>query len=547
MGNPWYQEAVFYEVAVRAFCDGNGDGIGDLIGLTQHLDHIAELGATCIWLLPFYPSPLHDDGYDIADYCGIHPDLGTLADFDALVSKAHARGLRVIADLVLNHTSNQHPWFEAAREGPDNPYHNFYVWSDDPHRYAGVRIIFQDTETSNWTYDHQARRYYWHRFYSSQPDLNYDHPAVQETMLKVVQFWLERGLDGFRVDAVPYLFEREGTSCENLPETHAFLQRLRAYVDACFPQTLLLGEANQWPQDVLPYFGTLERPELQMNFHFPLMPRLFMALRQASRTPLVEILERTPPLPAETQWATFLRNHDELTLEMVTPEERDFMWERYAPEPRMRLNLGIRRRLWPLLDGDRRQVELLHGLLLGLPGAPVLYYGDELGMGENLFLPDRYGVRTPMPWNGGLNAGFSNAPPSRLAWPLFSDPGPYHPLAIHAEVARAWPHSFYHWLRALLRVRARHPVFWGGNLQVLHPHNQAVFACLRSMKEENLLLVANLTGEVQAVAIGLADFRGCRPQVLTGQSTLPEIGSDDYPLTLAPWGFYWLGLPRALP
>lgn len=542
MGNAWYQEAVFYEVAVRAFCDGNDDGVGDLRGLTQRLEHIAELGATCIWLLPFYPSPLCDDGYDIADYCAIHPELGTLEDLDRLLARAHALGLRVIADLVLNHTSDQHPWFQAAREGPENPYHDYYVWSDDSSRYADARIIFTDTEKSNWTYDHKARRYYWHRFYAAQPDLNYENPAVQAAMLNVFHFWMERGLDGFRVDAVPYLFEREGTSCENLPETHAFLQRLRAYVDAHYPEALLLGEANQWPQDVLPYFGPPAAPELHMNFHFPLMPRLFMALRQRARAPLAQILEQTPPLPPGTQWATFLRNHDELTLEMVTPEERAFMWETYAPEPRMRLNVGIRRRLWPLLEGDRRQVELLHGLLLGLPGAPVLYYGDELGMGDNIYLPDRYGVRTPMPWDDSRNAGFSTAPPSRLAWPLQQDPGPYHPLALNAAAARAWPHSFFHWLKNLLRVRAAQPVWALGDLQLLHPENPAIFACLRTLDAQTVLLVANLSPEVQAASLDLDDFRGCAPRVLTGQTTLPEISAGAYPLTLAPWGFYWLAL-----
>ncbi|MEB3198178.1 MAG: maltose alpha-D-glucosyltransferase [Candidatus Sericytochromatia bacterium] len=538
----WYHEAVFYELAPRTFCDGNGDGIGDFKGLTQRLPYLAELGVSCLWLLPMYPSPLRDDGYDISDYRAIHPDLGSLAEFQVFLRDAHALGLRVIADLVLNHTSDQHPWFQAAREGPGHPYHDWYVWSDDPGRYAEARIIFTDTERSNWAWDDQARRYYWHRFFSSQPDLNYDHPPVQSEMLATLEHWLELGLDGFRVDAVPYLFERENTSCENLPETHAFLRRLRARLAERFPEALLLGEANQWPEDVLPYFGTPEAPELPMNFHFPLMPRLFLALAQQRRDPIAQVLTRTPPLPPGCQWATFLRNHDELTLEMVDEVERAAMWAAYAPEPRMRCNVGIRRRLWPLLEGDRRRVELLHALLLSLPGAPVLYYGDEIGMGDDIHRPDRHGVRLPMAWDDGRNFGFSAAPPSQLRVAMPGDPGPYHPLVANVAAARANPSSFWHWLRERLRLRAEHVTLRRGEFVLLAPENPAILAFLRTMAHEAVLVVANMSPVAQATALELSAHTGWRVVPLPGARPFPPFGDEPYPLTLGPYGHLWLQL-----
>ena len=428
----WYKDAIFYEVYVRGFYDSSSDGNGDLRGLTEKLDYIRDLGVDCVWLMPIYPSPLKDDGYDIADFYGIHPTVGNVEDFQALTTAAHERGIRVIADLVLNHTSDQHPWFQAARKDPNSPYRDYYVWSDTDQKYQGVRIIFKDTEQSNWSWDPVARKYFWHRFYSHQPDLNYDSPAVQEEILKVAAFWLDRGIDGFRVDAVPYLFEREGTSCENLPETHLFLKKLRRFVDEHYPGTLLLAEANQWPEDLLPYFGSGD--EFHMAFNFPLMPRMFMAIRREQSWPIIEIMDRLPGIPSGCQWATFLRNHDELTLEMVTDEERDYMNREYAKDPRMRINLGIRRRLAPLIDGDRAQGELLHSLLFTLPGSPVLYYGDEIGMGDNVYLGDRNGVRTPMQWNGDRNAGFSRADPSQLYVPVLQDPL-YHYQARNVEAS----------------------------------------------------------------------------------------------------------------
>lgn len=538
----WYRDAVFYEVSVRSFCDGNGDGIGDFVGLTSRLPYLVELGVDAVWLLPMYPSPLRDDGYDIADFEGIHPELGTMDDFDRFLAEAHRLGLRVVADLVLNHTSDQHPWFVAARSGRENPYHDWYVWSDDPHRYAGARVIFTDTEASNWSWDDGVGRWYWHRFFACQPDLNYDHPPVAQAMHAVAAFWLARGLDGFRVDAVPYLFEREGTSCENLPETHAFLRRLRAGVAARFPEAVLLGEANQWPRDVLPYFGTPEAPELHMAFHFPLMPRLFLALAEQHRAALTTVLRETPALPAGCQWATFLRNHDELTLEMVSPEERAALLAAYAPEPRMRCNVGIRRRLWPLLEGDHRRVELLHGLLLALPGAPVLYYGDEIGLGDDIHRPDRHGVRLPMAWDDGRNYGFSAAPPSRLRWPPLADPGPYHPLVANVAAARAHPASFWHWLAERLRLRGRHPALQRGALVLLEPENTAVFAFVRRWEADTVLVVANLSPHDQAVALDLGAYAGWVPHPLPGFTAFPRVTEGPYPLNLGPWGCLWLRL-----
>ena len=535
----WYKDAIFYEVSPRAFKDGNGDGIGDFVGLTACLPYIADLGVNCIWLLPMYPSPLRDDGYDIADYFGIHPDLGTMDDFKAFLAEAKKCNLRVIADLVVNHCSDQHPWFQEARKGPDNPYHDYFVWSDDPEKYGEARIIFTDTEKSNWTWDEEARQFYWHRFYSSQPDLNYDNPKLVEEMLNVFTFWMDLGLDGFRVDAVPYLYEREGTNCENLPETHQYLRKLRAYMDEKYPEAILLGEANQWPEDVLPYFGTAEEPEFHLSFHFPIMPRLYQAIRQEDRGSLEWIIKRTPDIPPTAQWAIFLRNHDELTLEMVTDEERDFMWREYAPDPRMRLNVGIRRRMFPLLDNDRRQAELLHGLLLSLPGSPVLYYGDEIGMGDNIYLPDRYGVRTPMQWNDGRNAGFSAAKPSQLNWPVIADPGPYHYQSVNVEAAKENRHSFYWWLVNLIDQRERFQAFGRGEIKFLFPNNKKIFAYFRLYGDEIILVVANLSAGPQPCELDLGHLEGYTPMEVTGNTPFPVVRNHPYQLSLGPYGFYW--------
>jgi maltose alpha-D-glucosyltransferase/alpha-amylase len=442
----WYLDAVFYELNVRAFFDSNADGIGDLPGLTQKLDYLKNLGVDAIWLLPIYPSPLKDDGYDIADYYGIHPDYGNLKDFKTLIHTAHQLGMRVITDLVLNHTSDQHPWFQSARRGAEDPYHDYYVWSDDDQKYAQARIIFLDTEESNWTWDESAQQYYWHRFYSHQPDLNFDNPNVHQEIFKIAEFWLELGVDGFRADAVPYIFEREGTNCENLPETHAFLRELRRFIDQHYPGRILLCEANQWPKDVCDYFGNGD--EFHMAFHFPLMPRIFMAIRKGDASPLIWVIERTPPIPDKMHWSTFLRNHDELTLEMVTEEERQWMWEQYAPNPRMRLNLGIRRRLAPLLDNNRRKIELAYSLLFSLPGSPVIYYGDEIGMGDNIWLDDRNGVRTPMQWDSGINAGFSTAPSENLYAPLI-DGGEFGYQKLNVEMQESDENSLLNWVRNL--------------------------------------------------------------------------------------------------
>lgn len=458
----WYKSAVFYELSVRTFADGNGDGKGDFPGLTGRLDYLKDLGVDCLWLLPFYPSPLRDDGYDVADYVSIHPDLGTIEDFKVFLREAHARGLRVVSDLVTNHTSSDHPWFQAARRGPTlpdgthNEYFDYYVWSDTGAEYAGARIIFTDTETSNWTFDEQCGKYYWHRFFSSQPDLNYDNPQVQEEIFKAVRFWLDLGLDGFRVDAVPYLIEREGTNCENLPETHMILQNMRAMVDREYPGRLLLAEANQWPEDVVEYFGTEEKPEFHMCFNFPVMPRLYMSLKKEDASSIREIMGRLPEIPSFGQWATFLRNHDELTLEMVTDDERAFMYAAYAPDQRMKLNVGIRRRLAPLLGNDRRRLELLHAVLFALPGSPILYYGDEIGMGDDLALNDRNGVRTPMQWSSGFNGGFSTAAPEQCFFPPITDMV-YGYSRVNVASQQRDPGSFLNWLSRQIELRRNHP------------------------------------------------------------------------------------------
>jgi len=542
MTDDWYMDAVFYEVYVRAFADGNGDGIGDLPGLTAKLDYLRDLGVDCLWLLPIYPSPRRDDGYDISDYGRIHPDYGTVEDLHTLVEQAHRRGLRVIMDLVPNHTSDQHAWFQASRHPSHvehTRYRDWYVWSPTEQRYLEARIIFVDTEKSNWTWDPVRRAYYWHRFFHHQPDLNYDNPAVQQAMLDVVRNWLDVGIDGFRVDAVPYLYEREGTHCENLPETHAYLKRLRALVDEHRPGTLLLSEANQWPEDVRPYLG--EGDEFHMNFHFPLMPRIFLALAQADRSPILEILARTPPIPATCQWATFLRCHDELTLEMVTEEERQFLWDFYAPEPRMRLNLGIRRRLAPLLDNDQECIVLAYSLLLTLPGSPVVYYGDEIGMGDNIWLEDRNGVRTPMQWTDGLNCGFSSADPQALYCPVI-DTDPYSYRQVNVAAEQADPASLLNQLRTMIRIRKAHPVLARGALRFLHSPSPTVLAHLRIDGDQVLLAVNNLSAQPQEAELDLAFWAGIEPFDLINGEKLAAISSAPYRLSLGRYQFRWLQL-----
>ena len=540
MTNDWYKDAVFYEVFVRAFADGDGDGIGDLQGLTDRLDYLQDLGVDCLWLLPIYPSPLCDDGYDVSDFYNIHPDYGTVDDLRTLVDQAHRRNLRVIADMIPNHTSDQHPWFQASRD-PGHPehevYRDWYVWSPTDQRYQEARIIFLDYEESNWSWDPVRGAYYWHRFFSHQPDLNYDNPAVQQEMLNVFRFWLDLGVDGFRVDAVPYLYQREGTNSENLPETHAYLKRLRAFVDQHAPGTMLLSEANQWPEDVRPYLG--DGDEFHMNFHFPLMPRVYMALARADRGPILDILARTPPIPVVCQWATFLRNHDELTLEMVTQEERHFMWEYYASEPRMRLNLGIRRRLAPLLGNDRARIELANSLLFTLVGSPVIYYGDEIGMGDNIWLEDRDGVRTPMQWSDAPNAGFSSAAPGRLYSPVIDD-DIYGYRQINVEAQRANPGSLLNRMREMIQVRKAHPAFGRGELHILEPANRAVLAYTRTYHNVTLLVVNNLSPESQSVELELATWADARPIDLFTGERLAAVATTPYRLDLEGYGYRWL-------
>ena len=539
MDDLWYKDAIFYELHVKAFRDGNNDGIGDFRGLTERLDYIQDLGVTCLWLLPFYPSPLRDDGYDIADYRNISHLYGKMAEFQAFLNEAHRRGLKVIVDLVVNHTSDQHPWFQEARRDPASPKRNYYVWSDTDQKYRGARIIFVDTEKSNWTWDPEVKAYYWHRFFSHQPDLNYDNPEVQEATLDVMRFWLDKGLDGFRCDAVPYLFEREGTNCENLPETHAFLKRLRATLDAEYRGRILLAEANQWPKDVRPYFG--DGDEFQMAFHFPLMPRLFMAVRSADRRPITDMFLHTPPIPDACQWCVFLRNHDELTLEMCTDPERDYMYYAYAQDPMMKLNVGIRRRLAPLLDNDRRKIELLHSLLFTLPGTPIVYYGDEIGMGDNIHLGDRNGVRTPMQWSADRNAGFSQADAGQLYSPVIADPV-YGYQAVNVEAQLRTPSSLLHWMRRLIAVRKTSRVFGRGSLRFLAPANTRVLAHLREYRGETILAVHNLANSAEPVELDLREFRGATPVEMLGEARFPPIRETPYFLSLGPYGFYWLRL-----
>jgi len=546
----WYKDAVFYEVSVRAFQDSNGDGIGDLAGLTSRLDYLQDLGVTAVWLLPLSPSPMRDDGYDVSDYYGIHPMYGTTENFRTLVAEAHRRGLKIIVELIPNHTSDEHPWFQASHD-PSHPeharYRDYYVWSETDQRYLDARIIFLDTEKSNWTYDPLRKAYYWHRFFSHQPDLNYENPEVQREMLRVVQHWVDQGADAIRVDAPPYLFECEGTNCENLPETHAYLRRLRAFLDtymgvaefpsvggdASVPGVMLLSEANQWPGDVRAYFGSGD--EMHMNFHFPLMPRIFMAMRRADRSSLEWILEQTPVIPANCQWGTFLRCHDELTLEMVTPEEREWMWEQYAPDPRMRLNLGIRRRLAPLLDNDARKIALAYSLLLSMPGSPFLYYGDEIGMGDNIDLPDRFGLRTPMQWDATPNAGFSSAPAESLFTPVIA--GEYGPEHVNVAAQRADPGSLYHTIRKMIAVRKAHPAFGWGDFAWVADTPLPAAAFHRRVAGEDLLILNNLSGKPISVEIQPSDSL---VDLFTGDRIVPEQNE----IHLEPYQFRWLSLVK---
>jgi maltose alpha-D-glucosyltransferase/alpha-amylase len=536
----WYKDAVIYEVHVRAFTDGNGDGVGDFRGLIERLDYLQELGVTALWLLPFYPSPLRDDGYDISDYRQVHPSYGSLRDFRLFLREAHRRGMRVITELVLAHTSDEHPWFQRARLAkPGSAHRDFYVWSDTADRFSDARIIFKDFEASNWSFDPVAQAYFWHRFYSHQPSLNYDNPSVRQAMFDVVDFWLSMGVDGLRLDAVPYLYAREGTTCENLPETFAFLRTLRAHVDARFDDRMLLAEANQWPEDAVAYMG--QGDTCQMAFHFPLMPRMFMAARQEDRFPMVDILAETPATPPECQWALFLRNHDELTLEMVTDEERDYMYRAYAQDPQARVNVGIRRRLAPLLGNDRKLIEMMNGLLFSMPGTPIIYYGDEIGMGDNIYLGDRNAVRTPMQWNSDRNAGFSAANPQRLFLPVIIDPE-YHSQAVNVEAQEENPNSLLWWMKRLIALRQRYKAFGRGTLEVLRPDNRKVFAFIRRFEGERILVVVNLSRNVQCVELDLSEFRGATPVELFGNSEFPSIGDLPYFVTLGPHGFYWFSL-----
>ncbi|WP_414643689.1 maltose alpha-D-glucosyltransferase [Bosea sp. (in: a-proteobacteria)] len=538
----WYRDAIIYQIHVKSFFDANGDGIGDFPGLIAKLDYIVSLGVNVIWLLPFYPSPRLDDGYDISEYKAVHPDYGTIADVKRFIRAAHERGLRVITELVINHTSDQHPWFQRARLAkPGSPHRNYYVWSDNDQLYSGTRIIFLDTERSNWTWDATAGAYFWHRFYSHQPDLNFDNPAVIKAVLGVMRFWLELGVDGLRLDAVPYLIERDGTSNENLPETHAVLKRIRAELDASFPDRMLLAEANMWPEDTQAYFG--EGDECHMAFHFPLMPRMYMAIAQEDRFPITDIMRQTPDIPEGCQWAIFLRNHDELTLEMVTDKERDYLWNFYATDKRARINLGIRRRLAPLLERDRRRIELMNSLLLSMPGTPVIYYGDELGMGDNIFLGDRDGVRTPMQWSPDRNGGFSKADPASLVLPPVMD-ALYGFDAVNVEAQTRDPHSLLNWTRRVLAVRKDHQAFGRGSLRFLYPKNRKAFAYLREHEGETILCVANLSRSAQAFELDLSEFAGRHPVEMLGNAVFPAIGQLSYLLTLPPYGFYWFVLAQ---
>ncbi|HEX8096348.1 maltose alpha-D-glucosyltransferase [Jatrophihabitans sp.] len=540
----WFKRAVFYEVLVRGFADSNGDGTGDLKGLTGKLDYLKWLGVDCLWLPPFFPSPLRDGGYDVADYTDVLPEFGTIEDFRDFLNAAHDRGIRVIIDFVMNHTSDQHPWFQESRHNPDGPYGDFYVWADDDTRYSEARIIFVDTEPSNWTFDPVRKQYFWHRFFSHQPDLNFDCPGVVDAIMDALRFWLDLGIDGFRLDAVPYLFVRDGTNGENLPETHELLKRVRKEVDANYPDRVLLCEANQWPDDVVEYFGdySVGGDECHMAFHFPVMPRIFMAVRRESRYPISEILAQTPPIPEKCQWGIFLRNHDELTLEMVTDEERDYMWNEYAQDPRMKANIGIRRRLAPLLDNDLNRIELFTALLLSLPGSPVLYYGDEIGMGDNIWLGDRDGVRTPMQWTPDRNAGFSSCDPGRLYLPVNLD-SIYGYQVTNVESQTRNTSSLLHWTRRMIGLRKANPAFGLGTFTDLGGSNPCVLSFVRAFGDDVVLCVNNLSRFPQAVELDLRAWQGVEPIEMTGGSHFPAIGELPYLLTVAGHGFYWLRIP----
>ena len=540
----WFKRAVFYEVLVRSFKDDSGDGVGDLRGLADKLDYLSWLGVDCLWLPPFYPSPLRDGGYDVAHHTDVADDIGTIDDFKTFLDSAHEHGIRVIVDFVMNHTSDQHPWFQASRLDPDGPYGDFYVWSDTDERYKDARVIFIDTESSNWTWDPVRGQYFWHRFYGHQPDLNFDNPAVHAAMVEALDFWLDLGIDGFRLDAVPYLYEREGTNGENLPETHEFLRRVRTHVDERYPGRVLLAEANQWPADVVDYFGDYSKggDECHTCFHFPVMPRLFMAVRRESRWPISEILEQTPAIPEHAQWGIFLRNHDELTLEMVTDEDRDYMWAEYAKDPRMKANIGIRRRLAPLLDNDIDRTELFTALLLSLPGSPVIYYGDEIGMGDNIWLGDRDGVRTPMQWTPDRNGGFSTANPGRLHLPLVMD-HLYGYQAVNVEAELENGSSLLHWTRRMIHIRKEHPTFGLGSFTDLGGSNPSVLSYLREFGDDIVLCVHNLSRFPQPVELDLRRFVGVHPVEMLGGVRFPEVGELPYLLTLSGHGFYWFRLP----
>ena len=536
----WFKDAIIYELHVKAFEDANNDGIGDFQGLLSKLDYLQELGITCIWLLPFFASPLRDDGYDIADYMTVHPSYGTLEDFQTVLHAAHDRGLQVMIELVVNHTSDQHAWFQRARLAPPgSPERDYYVWSDSDEKYKDARIIFTDTEKSNWTWDPIAKAYYWHRFFSHQPDLNYDNPLVLEEVLRVMRFWLDMGVDALRIDAIPYLVERDGTNCENLPETHAVMKKIRAEIDAHYENRIILAEANQWPADVRPYFA--DGDECHMAFHFPLMPRMYMALRQEDRLPITEIMGQTPPIPDSCQWGLFLRNHDELTLEMVSDDERDYMYLAYSADPRMRINIGIRRRLAPLLDNNRRRIELLNSLLFSFPGTPILYYGDEIGMGDNIYLGDRNGVRTPMQWTADRNAGFSRAVPAKLYSPVVMDPI-WGYEAVNVEAQQGDSSSLLNWMRNLIALRKLFRVFGRGALKFLNPENRKVIAYVREAEDEIVLCVANLSRFAQPAQLDLSEYDGMVPVEMLGYVEFPTITRQPYAVTLAPYGFLWLEL-----
>ena len=539
----WFKRAVFYEVLVRSFKDSNGDGVGDLRGLIEKLDYLEWLGVDCLWLPPFYPSPLRDGGYDVSDYKNVLPEYGTLQDFTDFVAAAHSRGMRVIIDFVMNHTSDQHPWFQASRADPDGPYGDFYVWADDDTGYPDARVIFVDTEPSNWTFDPVRKQYYWHRFFSHQPDLNFENPTVMDAMIDALRFWLDLGIDGMRLDAVPYLYEAEGTNCENLPATHAALKRIRKVVDDEFPDAVLLCEANQWPSDVVEYFGDFDAggDECHMAFHFPVMPRIFMAVRRESRYPISEIMAQTPEIPTGCQWGIFLRNHDELTLEMVSDEDRDYMWTEYAKDPRMKANIGIRRRLAPLLDSDINQTELFTALLLSLPGSPVLYYGDEIGMGDNIWLGDRDGVRTPMQWTPDRNAGFSTSDPGRLTLPVIMD-AVYGYQAINVESQVTNTSSLLQWTRRMIEVRKQNPAFGLGDFHDLGGSNPSVLSYIRQFGDDTVLCVNNLSRFPQPVELDLRRYEEMQPIELLGGVRFPAIGELPYLLTLGAYGFYWFRL-----